>query len=332
MDISTPALRVAGAQQAYPGDTVALLSFGAVGPNAGTLGSVAVQVQDLSSPTGFDPSTDLVSGEVSLFKSADAVFDAGDVEIGSAVVSGGTATIIPTVTETLSSTEQFYFVAAEIAAGVTGGEQFRVGMSAGAISINGASYGASLALSDADRVEVPSFMPDGLFASGLDLDGVDDYVEVADATSLNTYATTNEITLEYWLYPRSLSVVQNQNVMVKRDGSNVGGFNHEILANASGVTASVYFSNTSSWSSVVVPLTANQWVHVAMTYSDATGLRCMKTAFWWIPCPRRELSTAWLCPCGLVQTVQMAATIRTRLSTKCACGAWRGPRPKFSTA
>ena len=155
VDISTPALRVAGAQQAYPGDTVALLSFGAVGPNAGTLGSVAVQVQDLSSPTGFDPSTDLVSGEVSLFKSADAVFDAGDVEIGSAVVSGGAATIIPTVTETLSSTEQFYFVAAEIAAGVTGGEQFRVGMSAGAISINGASYGASLALSDADRVEVP---------------------------------------------------------------------------------------------------------------------------------------------------------------------------------
>jgi hypothetical protein len=119
----------------------------------------------------------------------------------------------------------------------------------------------------------PFNVPDGLFASGLDLDGVDDYVEVADAASLNTYATTNEITLEYWLYPRSLSVVQNQNVMVKRDGSNVGGFNHEILANASGITASVYFSNTSSWSSVVVPLTANQWVHVAMTYSDATGLR-----------------------------------------------------------
>ena len=38
-------------------------------------------------------------------------------------------------------------------------------------------------------------------------DGVDDYVEVADATSLNTYATTNEIT-EYWLYPRG-STEQN---------------------------------------------------------------------------------------------------------------------------
>ena len=121
-------------------------------------------------------------------------------------------------------------------------------------------------------------VPDGLFARGLDLDGVDDYVEVADATSLNTYATTNEITLEYWLYPRGST---EQNLIAKRDASNVGGFLQTTL-NASAIVRSYVHmptstgSNNGMWPYVDISYTANQWVHLAMTYSDATGLRVYK--------------------------------------------------------
>jgi hypothetical protein len=35
-------------------------------------------------------------------------------------------------------------------------------------------------------------------------------------------------------------------------------------------------SNNTTWPYIDIPYTANQWMHVAMTYSDATGLRVYK--------------------------------------------------------
>ena len=129
----------------------------------------------------------------------------------------------------------------------------------------------------ADRYRA-QWYPDGLFATGLDLDGVDDYVEVADATSLNTYATTNEITLEFWLYVRGST---EQNLIAKRDASNVGGFLLTTLNASASLRGYVHMptsagSNNGMWPYVDISYTANQWVHVAMTYSDATGLRVYK--------------------------------------------------------
>jgi len=102
-------------------------------------------------------------------------------------------------------------------------------------------------------------------ARSLDFDGVDDYVNVTDHSSLDV---TNEFTIAAWVYSRDLSTNPNYPIVSKSDADvgirngymmyfNTGGSLKLIVGDAS--------SNDSSNVAAVIP--ENEWTHVAATYS-----------------------------------------------------------------
>jgi hypothetical protein len=93
----------------------------------------------------------------------------------------------------------------------------------------------------------------GKIGNALQFDGVNDYVEILDSSSLNI---TNGITLEAWVYPSTLSGWTN---IIEKDqsaGYKLGLLNNEITFTLYGVW--------DAYSTGVVPI--NQWSHIAATY------------------------------------------------------------------
>ena len=119
----------------------------------------------------------------------------------------------------------------------------------------------------------------GKFGSGGSFDGSDDYVEVPSSNSLNSYDTTNELTIAFWVYRTSTSTVQD--VISKRTAGNVGGFVFETASGSTNVYHFVYMnspsgSNNGNWPRVNASYDLNKWTHIVVTYSDETGLRAYK--------------------------------------------------------
>jgi hypothetical protein len=104
------------------------------------------------------------------------------------------------------------------------------------------------------------------------LDGTDDYVEVPTSTSLNNYATSDELTIEYWVRP--LSADASKVLFAKRNAGNTGGFVVETAA-SNVVNHQVYFDGA-GWQSLSTTYTANQWQHIAITYKSGDGFKLYK--------------------------------------------------------
>lgn len=101
------------------------------------------------------------------------------------------------------------------------------------------------------------------------LDGKTGYVEVPNSPSLSSIDSS--ITMEAWIKPAN----QYYNTVVSKGLSNytielARGMYTGILLN--GVNA---VNVDSYWGRIMVPgeLTANQWVHIAVTYSTSTGVK-----------------------------------------------------------
>lgn len=106
---------------------------------------------------------------------------------------------------------------------------------------------------------------DGKLGNALDFDGVDNYVEVPDSNSLDV---TGKITLEAWIYPRTMThlqvIVSKYNHSAPYNGAyylGLGGYGYmnKILFGLSNDGLHYYYllSNTN--------ITANTWTHVAGT-------------------------------------------------------------------
>ncbi|TLS75688.1 hypothetical protein FE236_09000 [Mariprofundus erugo] len=108
--------------------------------------------------------------------------------------------------------------------------------------------------------------------TALGFDGSTGFVEIQDSASLSSTATTDQITISYWVNPRSLT----GDLISKRSAANVGGF--VIEADGSTVKHFLFMnnvsgSNNSAWPYVSSAYPLNTWTHVAITYKDGAGLK-----------------------------------------------------------
>ena len=162
---STPAAGLAGETKVGSGGEVQLFSIGINGGSPSSLTGIALTLADLSTATG------LTAGEIAelrLYRSTNAVFDAGDTKIGTqaAVNLGSVTTVNPTVTETpASGTETFYIVTALIAATVTDGHAFKVDFAPLGVSYTQGGLGTGIAASDANKVTIDVVATQWVFTS-----------------------------------------------------------------------------------------------------------------------------------------------------------------------
>ncbi|CAG0929312.1 hypothetical protein TFLX_01247 [Thermoflexales bacterium] len=107
-----------------------------------------------------------------------------------------------------------------------------------------------------------TFAP-GMVRSAFQLDGVDDYVAVPDASSLQI---ANALTVDAWIKPSSL--LQAYAPLVKKPGTgNNSGYALEFLFN--NVTFWVYVNGTGWVNSPWVPVPVGEWSHVAGVYDGS---------------------------------------------------------------
>lgn len=115
--------------------------------------------------------------------------------------------------------------------------------------------------------------------AALEFDAVDDIVNVPSSTSLESYGTTNELTIEYWVNPDpTLNYVPTptqpqvfEPLISKRYTSNTTGILIDKLTAAGIHTHWLRFST--GWQRVDVPYTPSTWNHVALTYKTGSGMR-----------------------------------------------------------
>lgn len=106
----------------------------------------------------------------------------------------------------------------------------------------------------------------------LSFDGVDDYMEVPNSTSLNDYASTDQLTIEYWVYPKNGDAAQV--ITAKRTSGNTDGFAIETTG-SNAVNHSLYFSSA-GWVDLSTTYDLNKWNHIAITYKDGDGFKLYK--------------------------------------------------------
>jgi hypothetical protein len=110
-----------------------------------------------------------------------------------------------------------------------------------------------------------STSPTGVRGNMASFNGTNQSIEVANNSNLNSYATTGEITIEYWAYARDITTVQD--IIAKRPLANNGGFVIEINSGSA-----AHFINTNTgWQFINVPYDLNQWMHIAMVGKASTG-------------------------------------------------------------
>jgi uncharacterized protein (DUF362 family) len=103
----------------------------------------------------------------------------------------------------------------------------------------------------------------GMFGSGLDFNGTNAYVQASDAASLDI---TGDLTLEAWIYPRSITA--DHVIVTKRDGS--GTCNYQMYLNSDNEGLSFYAGGTPEYQQAGLVPTLNQWNYVAIVRSGAT--------------------------------------------------------------
>jgi hypothetical protein len=104
----------------------------------------------------------------------------------------------------------------------------------------------------------------GIVGQAFNLDGVDDRVDIPDATTLNP---TSAITLDAWIYPKSLS--KSYNAVIAKSGSTRG---YGMWITSDGrihVEGSGFSSSYARTAPATIPL--NAWTHVAAIIAAGTG-------------------------------------------------------------
>lgn len=101
---------------------------------------------------------------------------------------------------------------------------------------------------------------------GLDFDGVDDYVAIADDPSLNI---SGNITIEAWIKPTNTTTTV-QNVVSKSSSSQNNGYIFPRTDDA-WTNFTAYLTVGGSWKVLSAPYTTtNEWHHTAVTYDGST--------------------------------------------------------------
>ena len=81
--------------------------------------------------------------------------------------------------------------------------------------------------------------------NSLQFDGVDDLVRIADTSSLNSFATSDELTVELWFKP-DISAGLPQTLIAKRGPSNDSGFVLELYDNGGTPTLAAHIFTSGS--------------------------------------------------------------------------------------
>jgi hypothetical protein len=118
----------------------------------------------------------------------------------------------------------------------------------------------------------PLWTAAGRFGYALDFGGVaeGDYLVVPDDASLDISPSAGQITMEAWVYPRSVGGGVYRTIVAKRGfGTGAGPCNYQMSLNNANGHLLFYNGTTIYVSSVPVP--ANAWSHVAVTLSATEG-------------------------------------------------------------
>jgi len=103
--------------------------------------------------------------------------------------------------------------------------------------------------------------------NALHFDGIDDYVEIQNSTSLNSCGVTQELTIEFWAKFENVSGIQN--LIAQRPTANNKGFVIEL--DGSNLKCSVRFG--SNWYYVSTPISVGQWEHYAIVAKGSDFLQ-----------------------------------------------------------
>jgi hypothetical protein len=111
-----------------------------------------------------------------------------------------------------------------------------------------------------------AWTPAGRYGAALSFDGINDWVTVADAASLDL---TNRLTVEAWVYPTALNSWET--VALKEAGSELAyalyGDNNGGASRRPGAWIRIGGTSTSALGTATLPV--NTWTHLAMTYDGA---------------------------------------------------------------
>lgn len=110
-----------------------------------------------------------------------------------------------------------------------------------------------------------SFGAQGTAGQMIQFDGVDDYLNIPDATHPTAY------TIEAWV---KFNTISAQNVIVRTDASGPSAtFTHQLVLNAAGKFAHYTFFGTSNNVVGTTTVVAGQWYHVAITAQNSGMMR-----------------------------------------------------------
>ena len=105
----------------------------------------------------------------------------------------------------------------------------------------------------------------GRYGNGLQFDGIDDWVTVADANSLDL---TNGMTIEAWVFP-AVAPAGWRTVVVKERPDNLGYYLQASSRGQNRPATGVFVSNAERNLAGTSRLAANTWVHLAATWDGA---------------------------------------------------------------
>ena len=151
---TSSAAGLSGGSTVAPGGEVQIFRMGMTGDGGVDVNSVTLTLSDLSSATGIGAGA---FSQLKLYRSADAVLDGGDTQIGAqaTVAVGSPTTIAATTPDALpNGSERFYIVSAVMASAVTDGQAFRVGFAANGASTSLGGRGSAVAAGDANKVTI----------------------------------------------------------------------------------------------------------------------------------------------------------------------------------
>lgn len=106
---------------------------------------------------------------------------------------------------------------------------------------------------------------DGIYGKALDFDGVNDYIQIPQSSSLDV---TDQVTVEAWVYPRAYvdNLGATSNVVAR---SQLSGATIYTLATSSEGKVLYAVNPTPPLHSSVANLPLNTWTHLAMTYNGS---------------------------------------------------------------
>ncbi len=103
--------------------------------------------------------------------------------------------------------------------------------------------------------------------NALDFDGSNDYVQMANSISLNSYVSTGELTIEFWVKPTNVS--GDNTIIAHRNNGNSQGLVFEMI----GSNKLACYVRAGGWRAIALYLTPNTWQHVAVVADATSGIK-----------------------------------------------------------